>query len=140
MSLFDTFKVAASAMRAQTQRLNTVASNMANTGTVASSEEETYKAKRVVFEAMLEKRTGLNKAKSAVMVNANEIINDQSPARKIYSPGHPMADQEGYIFMPDINPASEMVDMLSASRNYQTNAEVLTTSKNLMMKTLNIGN
>jgi flagellar basal-body rod protein FlgC len=140
MSLFDTFKVAASAMRAQTQRLNTVASNMANTGTVASSEEETYKAKRVVFEAQLEKRTGLNKAKSAVMVSANEIINDQSPARKIYSPGHPMADQEGYIFMPDINPASEMVDMLSASRNYQTNAEVLTTSKNLMMKTLNIGN
>ena len=140
MSLFDTFKVAASAMRAQTQRLNTVASNMANTGTVASSEEETYKAKRVVFEAVLDKRTGLNKANSAVMVSANEIINDQSPARKIYSPGHPMADQEGYIFMPDINPASEMVDMLSASRNYQTNAEVLTTSKNLMMKTLNIGN
>ncbi|MDX1669508.1 MAG: flagellar basal body rod protein FlgC [Limnobacter sp.] len=139
MSMFDSFKVAASAMRAQSHRLSTVASNMANAGTVANNAEDTYKAKRVVFEAVLEKGIG-SKAKAATEVSATEVLNDKTPAKKLYNPQHPMADEEGYIYQPDINPAAEMVDMLAASRSYQTNAEILTTTKNLMVKTLNIGN
>ncbi|WP_370264046.1 flagellar basal body rod protein FlgC [Limnobacter sp.] len=140
MSLFDTFKVAASAMRAQSHRLNATASNMANAGTVAASDEESYKAKRVVFEAMLEKTNRMGKANAATLVRAKEVINDKVDAKKIYNPQHQLADDAGYVYMPDINPAQEMVDMLEASRSYQTNAEVMNTTKNLMLKTLNMGN
>lgn len=140
MSLFDTFKVAASAMRAQSHRLNATASNMANAGTVAASDEESYKAKRVVFEAMLEKTNRNGKANAATLVRAKEVVNDKVDAKKIYNPQHQLADEEGYVYMPDINPAQEMVDMLEASRSYQTNAEVMNTTKNLMLKTLNMGN
>ncbi|HEX4843658.1 MAG TPA: flagellar basal body rod protein FlgC [Limnobacter sp.] len=140
MSLFDSFKVAASAMRAQSHRLNATASNMANAGTVAASDEESYKAKRVVFEAMLEKTNRNGKANAATLVRAKEVVNDKIDAKKIYNPQHQLADEAGYVYMPDINPAQEMVDMLEASRSYQTNAEVMNTTKNLMLKTLNMGN
>lgn len=140
MSLFDTFKVAASAMRAQSHRMNSVASNMANAGTIAPSEEDTYKAKRVIFEAVLEKKAGIGTLASAVsMVRTKDVVNDNTPAKKLFNPGHQMADEQGYVYMPDINPAQEMVDMLEATRSYQTNAEVMNTSKSLMIKTLNIG-
>ncbi|HEY1057471.1 flagellar basal body rod protein FlgC [Limnobacter humi] len=140
MSLFDSFKVAASAMRAQSQRLNATASNMANAGTVSATQDDTYKAKRVVFEAVLEKKRGMNKANAAVQVRAKEVLNDKIDPKKIYNPQHQLADAQGYVYMPDINPAQEMVDMVEASRSYQTNAEVMNTTKNLMIKTLNLGN
>lgn len=138
MSLFNAFKAAGSAMQAQTQRLNTVASNMANVETAASNPEDVYKARKVVFQAELDKAAP-GKAALAKGVNVKEVVTDNAQPRKVYDPKHPLADEQGYIYMPDINAVEEMVDMMAASRNYQTNAEVMNTAKSLMIKTLNMG-
>lgn len=138
MSLFNAFKAAGSAMQAQTQRLNTVASNMANVETAASNPDDVYKARKVVFQAELDKAAP-GQAALAKGVNVKEVVTDNAEARKVYDPKHPLADEQGYIYMPDINAVEEMVDMMAASRNYQTNAEVMNTAKSLMLKTLNMG-
>lgn len=138
MSLFNAFKLAGSAMQAQTQRLNTVASNLANVDTVSSKASETYQARKVVFEAALD-RARPGKASLANDVHVKEIITDTAEARKVYDPKHPMADDAGYVFLPNVNAVEEMVDMMSASRSYQNNAEVMNTAKSLMLKTLNMG-
>lgn len=138
MSLFNAFKAAGSAMQAQSQRLNTVASNMANVDTAASNADDVYKARKVVFQAELEKaRPG--SAALAEGVNVKEVVTSEAEARKIYDPKHPMADKDGYVFMPNVNAVEEMVDMMAASRSYQTNAEVMNTAKSLMLKTLSMG-
>lgn len=138
MSLFNAFKAAGSAMQAQTQRLNTVASNMANVETAASNPDDVYKARKVVFQAELDKAAP-GQAALSKGVNVKEVVTDNAEARKVYDPKHPLADEQGYIYMPDINAVEEMVDMMAASRNYQTNAEVMNTAKSLMLKTLNMG-
>ena len=125
-------------MQAQTQRLNTVASNMANAETASNNPDDVYKARKVVFQAELEKAAP-GQAAVAKGVNVKEVVTDEAEARKVYDPKHPMADEQGYIYMPDINAVEEMVDMMAASRNYQTNAEVMNTAKSLMLKTLNMG-
>jgi flagellar basal-body rod protein FlgC len=139
MSLFNSFKLAGGAMQAQTTRLNTVASNLANVDTAASKPEEVYQARKVVFEAVLQKVTP-GKAALAENVQVKEIVEDKTEAKKMFDPKHPMADEEGYVYMPNVNTVEEMVDMLAASRSYQTNAEVMNTAKQLMLKTLNMGN
>ncbi|MCQ8897366.1 flagellar basal body rod protein FlgC [Limnobacter humi] len=139
MSMFDAFKLAGSAMQAQTQRLNTVASNLANVDTAASSPDQVYQSRKVVFEAVLQKAAP-GKAALADDVRVKDIITDKTEPKKMYDPKHPMADDEGYVYMPNVNAVEEMVDMLSASRSYQTNAEVMNTAKSLMLKTLNMGN
>lgn len=139
MSLFNSFNLAGSAMRAQTTRLNTVASNLANVDTAAAKPEEVYQARKVVFEAVLNKAS-LGKAALAENVQVKEIVEDKTEAKKMFDPKHPMADEDGYIYMPNVNAVEEMVDMLAASRSYQTNAEVMNTAKQLMLKTLNMGN
>ncbi|MDX1667885.1 MAG: flagellar basal body rod protein FlgC [Limnobacter sp.] len=138
MSLFNAFKAAGSAMQAQTQRLNTVASNMANVETASNNPDDVYKARKVVFQAELDKAAP-GQAAVAKGVNVKEVVTTNAEARKVYDPKHPMADDEGYIYMPDINAVEEMVDMMAASRNYQTNAEVMNTAKSLMLKTINMG-
>ncbi|NJM32270.1 MAG: flagellar basal body rod protein FlgC [Limnobacter sp.] len=138
MSLFNTFKSAGSAMQAQSQRLNTVASNLANAETAATKSDDVYKARKVVFEAELEKALP-GSAAMAQGVNVKEVVTSDAQPRKIYDPKHPMADEQGYVYMPDINAVEEMVDMMAASRSYQTNAEVMNTAKQLMLKTLNMG-
>ncbi|HEY1059128.1 MAG TPA: flagellar basal body rod protein FlgC [Limnobacter sp.] len=139
MSMFDAFKLAGSAMQAQTQRLNTVASNLANVDTASSSPDQVYQSRKVVFEAVLQKAAP-GKAALADDVRVKDIITDKTEPKKMYDPKHPMADAEGYVYMPNVNAVEEMVDMLSASRSYQTNAEVMNTAKSLMLKTLNMGN
>mgnify|MGYP000609003366 FL=1 len=139
MSLFNSFKLAGGAMQAQTTRLNTVASNLANVDTAASDPKSVYQARKVVFEAVLQKAAP-GKAALAENVQVKDIIEDKTEAKKMYDPKHPMADEEGYVYMPNVNAVEEMVDMLSASRSYQTNAEVMNTAKQLMLKTLNMGN
>ncbi|BET25560.1 flagellar basal-body rod protein FlgC [Limnobacter thiooxidans] len=139
MSLFNSFKLAGGAMQAQTMRLNTVASNLANVDTAAAKPNEVYQARKVVFEAVLQKAAP-GKAALAENVQVKDIVEDKTEAKKMFDPKHPMADEDGYVYMPNVNAVEEMVDMLAASRSYQTNAEVMNTAKQLMLKTLNMGN
>jgi flagellar basal-body rod protein FlgC len=132
MSLFNIFNVSGSAMSAQAQRLNTVASNLANADSATSATGEAYRAKQVVFQAV-----PLQSGATAVKVQ--QVVEDSSPLKQVYDPKHPMADDKGYVAMPNVNVVDEMVNMLSASRSYQTNVETMNAAKALLMKTLTLG-
>jgi flagellar basal-body rod protein FlgC len=132
MSLFNIFSVSGSAMSAQAQRLNATASNLANVDSATSASGQAYRAKQVVFEAV-------PLAGGATAVKVREVVEDPSPLKMVYDPKHPMADDKGYVAMPNVNPVDEMVNMLSASRSYQTNVETMNAAKSLLLKTLTIG-
>jgi flagellar basal-body rod protein FlgC len=133
MSLLNVFEIAGSAMTAQSQRLNVVASNLANADSVTSSNGQAYRAKQVVFsELALGGATG-----SGVQVTS--VIEDPSPGKQVYDPKHPLADAQGYVAMPNVSVVEEMVNMIAASRAYQNNVEMLNTAKALVLKTLAIG-
>ena len=133
MSLFNIFSVAGSAMNAQSQRLNTVASNLANADSATSANGEAYRAKQVVFAATPVGENG------ATGVNVAAVIDDPSPMKMVYDPKNPLADDKGYVTMPNVNVVEEMVNMISASRSYQSNVEMMNTTKTLLLKTLNLG-
>ena len=133
MSLLNIFNVAGSAMNAQSQRLNTVASNLANADSATSANGEAYRAKQVVFAATPVGENG------ATGVNVAAVIEDQSPMKMVYDPKNPLADDKGYVTMPNVNVVEEMVNMISASRSYQSNAEMMNTTKTLLLKTLSLG-
>ncbi len=135
MSLQKVFDIAGSAMTAQSMRLNVVASNMANVDSAVASNGDPYKAKRVVFTP-IPVRQGIQQVDS---VRVTAIVEDQSPPKMVYDPKHPLANPQGYVTMPNINPVEEMTDMISASRSYQTNVEMMNTAKSLLIKTLSIG-
>ena len=130
MSLFNIFNVSGSAMSAQAQRLNVVASNLANADSATSATGEAYRARQVVFEATTPADGG-----SATGVRVKQVVEDQSPMKQMYDPKHPMADDKGYVTMPNVNVVDEMVNMLSASRSYQTNVETMNAAKSLLPKT-----
>jgi flagellar basal-body rod protein FlgC len=133
MSMFSIFGVSGSAISAQSQRLNVVASNLANADAVAGPDGKAYKARQVVFETVL-----MDSASSAG-VKVNTIKENQSPGRRVLDPSHPAADAEGYVTHSNVNPVEEMVNMISASRSYQNNVEVMNTAKTLLLKTLQMG-
>lgn len=133
MSMLNVFQVAASALAAQSTRLNTTASNLANADSVTSANGTPYRAKQVVFEAAA---TG---AKESIGVRVAKVVEDASPLRLTYDPKNAAADENGYVAMPNVNVVEEMVNMISASRAYQTNAEMMNTAKQLMLRTLTIG-
>lgn len=133
MSMMDIFKVAGSAVSAQSQRLNVVASNLANADTVAGPDGQAYKARQVVFQTELMGATG------SAGVTVSNIQEDQTPGRRVYDPKHPQADGEGYVTYSNVNPVEEMVNMISASRSYQNDIEVMNTAKTLLQKTLQMG-
>ena len=133
MSLFNIFSVAGSAMNAQSQRLNTVASNLANADSATSASGTPYKAKQVVFAAAPVGENG------ATGVNVAAVVEDPSPMKQVYDPKNPLADGKGYVTMPNVNVVDEMVNMLSASRSYQTNVETMNAAKTMLLKTLTIG-
>jgi len=136
MGLYNVFNVAGSSMSAQSVRLNTVASNLANADTVSTSENEIYRSRQPVFAAVLQ---ALGNEQSSVPVRTAGIVESQEPARQEYQPDHPLADQEGYIYRSNVNTIEEMTNMMAASRSYQNSVEVFNTSKQLLLKTLNIG-
>ena len=141
MSLFNIFTVAGSAMTAQNQRLNVVASNLANADSAVSSNGQPYKAKQVVFVST-QPAGGLEAGNAASSVNGvrvGKVIEDQSPMRMVHDPSHPLANKEGFVAMPNVNVVEEMVDMISASRSYQNNVDMMNTAKTLLLKTLTIG-
>jgi len=136
MGLFSIFNVAGSAMSAQTVRLNTVASNMANADVVSGTEAGAYHARQPVFSAVMD---ALGGNPASVPVEINGIVESDAPINKQYSPEHPDADKDGYIFMSNVNMIEEMANMISASRSYQSNVEVANTSKQLLLETLRLG-
>ncbi|WP_417534290.1 flagellar basal body rod protein FlgC [Marinobacterium stanieri] len=143
MSLSNVFDIAGSAMTAQTVRLNTTASNMANAESVSSSEEETYRARKPVFslkeitqEQMPEDYQSLVPGHG---VQIDEIVESEAPLRMAYEPNHPMADERGYVYYPNVNVVEEMADMISASRSFQINADIMNTAKQMLQRTLTLG-
>ncbi len=131
--MFKVLDIAGSAMNAQMVRLNTTASNMANASTVASSEAEAYRARQPVFATLL------RDASEVGGVEVKGISESNAPVEKRYEPGNPMADKEGYVYLSNVNGVEEMANMISASRSFQNNAEIFTTSKTLMLRTLQLG-
>ncbi|MBT9495631.1 MAG: flagellar basal body rod protein FlgC [Paucibacter sp.] len=136
MSMFQIFNVAGSAVSAQSQRLNVVASNLANAETVAGPDGQAYKARQVVFQTAL---VGAGNDPASAGVRVSTISEDQTPGRRIHDPKHPKADAEGYVTYSNVNTVEEMVNMISASRSYQNNIEVMSTAKSLLLKTLQLG-
>ena len=136
MSMFQIFNVSGSAISAQSQRLNVVASNLANVDTVAGPDGQAYKARQVVFQTHL-MGTGNDSGNAGVQVS--QITEDPSPGRRVHDPKHPQADAEGYVTYSNVNAVDEMVNMISASRSYQNNVEVMSTAKSLLLKTLQLG-
>ena len=137
MSLFNLFDTAGSALHAQTVRLNTTASNMANANSASSSTGETYRARHTVFAPLMNEISG--DGEKAIGVKIMGVVESQAPLRSEYNPGHPLANEEGYIFMPNVNVVEEMANMISASRSYQTNVEVMNTAKQMLMRTISLG-
>lgn len=135
MSLFNVFQVSSSAMTAQSMRLNAVASNLANADSVVSSDGKPYRAKQVVFEATPMGNVG----QTSTGVRVRQVVEDPSPARMVYDPKNPAADEKGYVAFSNVNVVDEMTNMISASRSYQTNVEVMNTAKTMMLRTLSIG-
>ncbi|ABV37690.1 flagellar basal-body rod protein FlgC [Shewanella sediminis HAW-EB3] len=137
MSLFDIFNVAGSGMSAQSVRLNTTASNIANADAVSSSVDETYRARHPIFEAEMAKASHQQQSSQAVAVKG--IVESDAPLQKEYSPDHPMADGDGFIYKPNVNVMEEMANMISASRSYQMNVQVAEAAKSMLQQTLRIG-
>ncbi len=136
MSLFTIFDIAGSGMSAQSLRLNTTASNLANADSVSSSVDEVYRTRSPVFAAVLNDAEQGYKAGS---VQVKGIVESQAPIRKEYNPTHPLANKDGYVFHSNVDPVAEMANMMSASRSYQNNVEIANTSKQLLLRTLQLG-
>ena len=137
MSLFKIFDIAGSAMSAQSARLSTTASNLANANTVASSAATAYRSRQPVFQTVMSTSEGIDPSSAGVRVAG--IVESTAEPAKVQEPGNPLADENGYIYMSNVNPVDELVNMISASRSYQNSVEVLSTSKELLLRTLSIG-
>ena len=133
MSMLNVFQIAGSALNAQSLRLNATASNLANADSVTSEDGQPYRAKQVVFAA----RPVAGPA--AVGVQVTQVVESAAPLRLVYEPNNPAANPDGYVEMPNVNVAEEMVNMISASRSYQNNAEIMNTARTLLQRTLQIG-
>ena len=135
MSLFKVFAVSGSAIGAQNVRLNTIASNLANADSIAGPDGKAYRARQVIFQTQL---TDANDQASAG-VRVAQVIESDADGRKMFDPKNPMADESGHVTMPNVNVIDEMVNMISASRAYQNNVEVMNTTKNVLAKTIAMG-
>ena len=138
MSINNIFGIAGSALNAQMVRMNSTASNLANASTASSSAEEAFKAKRPVFQALLSEQQTNQGSQYVGGVKVAEVIEDQTAGGKIYDPSNPKADENGLIYLSNVNEVSEMVDMMASARSYQNNVEVINTARELMMRTLDL--
>ena len=136
MDLYNVMDIAGTALSAQSARLNTTASNMANADSISSSINETYKARHPVFSAI---QSAMNSEYGVGGVQIKGILESSAPAIARYQPDHPQADQKGYVYQPNVNVVEEMANMISASRSYQTNVQVASTAKQLLVRTLQLG-
>jgi flagellar basal-body rod protein FlgC len=139
MSLFNVFDITASAMQAQSVRLNVTASNLANADSVMSSNGETYRARHPVFQTVLGERLLDRSGAAPGGVRVAGIVESQAPLRREYRPDHPAADESGYVSLPNVSVVEEMANMIAASRSYQSNVEVFNASKQMVQQTLSLG-
>lgn len=146
MSLANVFNIAGSGMSAQTTRLNTTASNIANAETVSSSMDQTYRARHPVFATVFQQSQNAGgtslfqeQGEAGQGVQVSGIIEDKSNLEARYEPNHPAADKDGYVYYPNVNVVEEMADMISANRSFQTNADIMNTAKTMMQKVLTLG-
>ncbi|MFT4585700.1 MAG: flagellar basal-body rod protein FlgC [Gammaproteobacteria bacterium] len=137
MGLFSVFDIAGSALGAQSIRLNTTASNMANANSESSSTDSIYRARHPLFSQVMDSFNFDDSPGGGVRIDG--IIESDAPARAIYKPGHPLADENGNVYLPNVNVIEEMADMISASRSYQTNVEVMDAAKQMLQRTLTLG-
>lgn len=141
MGAFDIFKISASGMKAQRTRMEVVASNLSNVHTTSTDEGGPYKKKDVVFKAIdvsEDKSFGGTLSKKIEGVKAESIQESEKPMQKVFSPSHPDADEEGYVTYPNVNLMEEMTDMVAATRAYEANVNVLNTTKDMFLKTLDL--
>jgi flagellar basal-body rod protein FlgC len=138
VSSFKVFDIAGSGMSAQSVRLNTVASNLANADSISGDPNTVYKARHPVFQAVMGTGKGVNAASSAT-VSVTGVAQSQMPAEMRYDPGNPLADAQGNVWAPNVNVVEEMADMISAARSYQNNVEVLNTTRDMLLNTLKLG-
>lgn len=135
MGLFTNFNISGSAISAQSVRLNSIASNLANAETLASSDAAAYRSRQPVFQAMLDGQG----AAGEVGVRMLGVVESQKAVERRYDPEHVLADAEGFVYGSNVNPVEEMANMLSASRAYQNNVEVMNTSRDLLLRVLSLG-
>ncbi len=138
MALDQIFGIAGSALNSQSVRMNTIASNLANAGTVAGTDQDAFRAKRTVFKAIMDQQSSPQDSSYRGGVKVQQINDDPTPVRRLLDPGNPLADKEGYVYTSNVNEMGEMVDMMAASRSYQNNVEVINTARQLMMRTLDL--
>ena len=134
MSLLNVINIAGTGMTAQMTRLNVIASNLSNQDSITSDDDKTYRARMPVFQAMLDDANAQNAGVGGVKVAA--IVENEEPLRRELMPGHPLADEDGYVNLPNVNAIQEMADMISASRSFQDNVQLVQTVKNLMISTI----
>lgn len=133
--MFNVFDVAGSGMSAQSLRLNTTSSNLANANSVSGSPETAYRSRHPNFQARMQEMG----EPESVGVSVDNIVRSDAPVEARYQPEHPEADEDGYVYGSNVNPVEEMVNMMSASRAYQNNIEVITTTRDMMQRTLQMG-
>ena len=140
MSLFNVFDVAGSALNAETVRLNTTASNLANAESVSGDPSKVYRARQPVFQTMMD-RAGANSdgEGSTAGVRVLGIVESQAPPQMRYEPGSPLANKQGYVYMSNVNPIEEMTNMISANRSFATNVDAINTARDLLLKTIAMG-
>ncbi|HEV2286313.1 MAG TPA: flagellar basal body rod protein FlgC [Steroidobacteraceae bacterium] len=142
MSSFKVFEIAGSGLSAQSVRLNTVASNLANADSVSGDPNTVYKARHPVFQAVhaaLGAQSAASQQRSGAAVRVSGIVESNAPPTVRNDPGNPLADAQGNVYAPNVNVIEEMTDMISASRAYQNDVEVMSTAKDLMLATLKLG-
>ncbi len=141
MALTNIVDIAGAAMYAKSIRLNTTASNLANADAAASSSEETYRGRHPVFTALNNDVLDIDADNNGTNIGVKVlgIVESDAPLQPRYEPGHPLADEEGYVFYPNVNPVEEMANMISASRSFQMNVEVMNSAKQMMQRVLTLG-
>jgi flagellar basal-body rod protein FlgC len=138
MSMDNIFGIAGTALNAQLTRMNATASNLANAGTVATSEKDAFRGKRPVFKALVDEQMTNAGAAYVGGVKIERMVEDTVPPRRVSDPKNPMADKDGYVYQSNVSEVTEMVEMMAAARSYQNNVEVINTARQLMMRTLDI--
>jgi flagellar basal-body rod protein FlgC len=138
MSIDNIFGIGGTALNAQMIRMNTTASNLANAGTTSATEKEAYRGKRTIFKSLMDDQMANAGSPYVGGVKVDKIVDDTKPVARVYDPGNPLADGDGFVFQSNVNEVTEMVDMMAASRSYQNNVEVVNTARELMMRSLEI--
>jgi flagellar basal-body rod protein FlgC len=138
MAMDNIFGIAGTALNAQLTRMNATASNLANAGTVGTTEQDAFRAKRPVFKALVDAQMTNNGAPYVGGVKVDRMADDTAPPRRVSDPNNPLADKDGFVYQTNVSEVTEMVEMMAAARSYQNNVEVINTARQLMMRTLDI--